>query len=137
VSNVRKVADNSKVSDFLDGYFSAGELCREFGRIDDIFSGVLELKTARDTATRSLSRQVLFRILQSCQSIDVASINDMTNGRYAYSTLASYAALARVASKAIERLIAATVPAFEIRTTEARRLIDAPYSKELRCQALI
>ena len=137
VSNVLKVSDNAKVSDFLYGYFSAGQLCREYSRIDDILSGVLELKTARDTSTRALSRQVLFRILQCCPSINVESINEMTNGRYAYSTLASYAALARVTSKAIERLIDETAPTAEITASEARRQVDAPYGEELLRQGLI
>lgn len=137
MSNVRKVADNSRVSDFLYGYFSAGELSREYSRIDDILSGVLELKTAGDTSTRALSRQVLFRILQCCPSIDVASINVMTNDRYAYSTLASYAALARVASKAIDSLISEAISQAPVTAGEARTLIDAQYSEELHRHGLI
>ena len=121
--------DNTKVRDFLFGYFSAGELCREYLAIDDIFSGVLALKSPGDSSTRSLSRQVLFHVLQWCQTIDVASINTVSNGQYAYRTLAGYAATARVASKAIEGFIDRVSPARAdaLTVSEARRRVDEPY----------
>jgi hypothetical protein len=108
------------------------ELCEDYPQIDDIFSGVLELRTAGDTSTRSLSRQVLFHILQQCRTIDVSSIRGATRTPYAYTTLAAYAALARVASKAIE----AFIETFADRNAalslgRARVAIDAPYADEL------
>jgi len=101
--------------------------------MDDIFSGILALKTAANTATRSLSRQTLFQILQHCETIDVASVNAATGGRYAYSTVASYAAVARVASKAIGSFIH-RLPEVEpprLPLGHERRNLDAPYRREL------
>ena len=43
--NVPKVHDNRKVRAFLDGYVSCQEACEDYPALDDIFSGVLELKT--------------------------------------------------------------------------------------------
>lgn len=124
--------NNLTVQNFLSDYFHAGDLCEQFHPIDDIFSGVLELKTSGNTATRSLSRQVLFHILQSCQVIDVESINEATNGQYAYSTLASYAATARVTSKALEGFIAGLPKDTATTTTkQEQQALDAPYMVEL------
>jgi len=132
VTNVAKSWDNAKVSDFLDGYFSAGELCRDYPEVDDILSGVLALKTAGDTSTRSLSRQVLFRILQCCPAIDVASIDVMTNGQYSYRSLAGYAAAARVASKALAEFADRMRPGEPqaLSFGESRKRLDAPYAIE-------
>ena len=132
MSNVPKTHNNAKVQQFLDGYVSVHELCEDYSPIDDIFSGVLELKTAGITSTRSLSRQVLFHILQQCRTIDVSSIKGMTRVPYAYRTLAAYASLARVASKAIERF----AETLSDKTTamslgRSRVAIDAPYADEL------
>ena len=89
--NVPKVHDNRKVRALLDGYVSCQELCEDYPALDDIFSGVLELKTQGDTSTRSLSRQVLFHILQQCRTIDVSSVKGATRLPYAYTTIAAYA----------------------------------------------
>lgn len=126
--NTPKIYENTVTQSLLDGYYSAAELCEEHPRIDDIFSGVLELKTIGNTATRSLSREVLFHILRLCQTIDVASIDSATNGRYAYSSLAGYAVVARVASKAIERFIARSpAEACKLTVAHERKMIDASY----------
>ena len=126
MSSTPRTHDSRKVQAFLDSYSTCGELCRAHHRIEDIFSGALELKTAGDSSTRSLSRRALFHVLQSCGSINVASINTVTNGRYAYCTLASYAAAARVASKAIERYIG-RLPSADGRLTlkQEQHLLDS------------
>lgn len=123
------------VQTFLSSYYHVSELCEEFPPVDDIFSGVLELKTPGVTSTRSLSRQVLFHILQWCPVIDVDTVNTATNGQYAYTTAAGYAALARVASKALERFIAR----LPVRTTtkDERAALDAPYMAELAALGLV
>ena len=126
--NTPKAHDNTVTQSVLDGYYSAAEVCEDHARIDDIFSGVLALKTGGNTATRSLSRQTLFHILQCCQTIDVISINKATHGRYAYSSIAGYAATARVASKAIERFIGRfPEEARKLTVAYERNLIDARY----------
>lgn len=127
--NKPKTHDNRRVQEFLDGFHTVSELCQELPAVDDIFSGVLALRTAGNSATRSLSRRALFLILQGCETIDAASVDAMTEGRYAVSTVSAYAALARVASKAIEGLIA---PGTTIAGIAAARVeLDRPYSDQL------
>lgn len=137
MSNVPKTHDNTSVQRFLDGYYSANDLARDYPEADDILSGVLELKTMGDTSTRSMSRQVLFHVLQWCPAITVASINTATNGSYAYATLARYAALARIASKSLE-VFAERLPEAVRRLSikEARRSLDALYDGDLQEQGL-
>ena len=127
-----KTHDNTRVLAFLDGYVSVHELCEDYPPMDDIFTGVLELKTGGVTSTRTLSRQVLFHILQQCQTIDVSSVKGATRLPYAYTTIAAYALLARVASKAIEGFIEKlTVKKASRSLGCARVAIDAPYADEL------
>ena len=129
MSSAPKTHDNRTVLVFLDGYYCAAELCEEHPCIDDILSGALSLQTAGDTSTRSLSRQVLFHILQRCPTIDVDAINEATSGHYAYRSLAGYAAVARVSSKAIEGYIRGRK--FGPSVVSLRQAIDAPYADEL------
>lgn len=103
--NRPKTLDNRDVRAFLEDFYCASDACECCPELDDIFSGVLALKTAGDTSTRSLSRQVLFHVLQWCDSIDVASISEATQATYAPRTMERYAAVARVASRAIRRVI--------------------------------
>ena len=124
--------NNRKVQAFLDGYVSCHEACEDYPPLDDIFSGVLELKTEGVTSTRSLSRQVLFHLLQQCPTIDVSFIKAATRLPYAYTTIAAYAALARVASKAIEGFIETlSEKKAALSLGRARNAIDAPYADEL------
>lgn len=137
VSGVPKRHDNLRVSRFLAGYLSAGELCADYAAVADILKGSLMLKTEGNTATRPLSRQVLFHILQQCPSIDVSSLAAATNGRYAYRSLAGYAALARVASKALEAFIDKLPAAARLKSVaEQRRAIDGPYMIKLQSLGL-
>ena len=130
--NTPKAYQNLTVRTFLADYFHAGELCAEFPQIDDIFSGALELKTSGNSSTRSLSRQVLFHSLQWCSVVDVASINEATNHHYAYRTLASYAAAARVVSKAMERFIGAlSKTPHRLTLRQEQQALDAPFMAEL------
>jgi len=136
--NPPKTHDNERVQAFLQPYLKPHELCEDLPKVDDIFSGVLQLKTAGDTSTRSLSRRTLFHILQSCPSIDVASIDRAVDGRYAYNTLAAYAAAARVASKALQGLIE-RLPEGALRLTivQERHRLDGPYHDGLREMGLL
>lgn len=130
--------DNLPIHEFLFGFYSVGELCAHFPQVDHILTGVLELKTAGDTSVRTLSRSTLFHILQWCPTIDVASINTATNGRYAYNTVAGYAATARVASKALRRFIEELPPtASRMTIKEAQQSVDAPHHEELRTLGLL
>ena len=62
-----------------------------------------------------------------------------THGRYAYSTLAEYAAIARVASKAIEGYLATLppLPADAKTLRQCQQELDAPYAAELRVLGLM
>ena len=136
--NQPKSHDNSIVSDFLSGYFHAGDVCERHPQVDDIFSGALGLKTPGNSATRTLSRKVLFQILQSCQVIDVESISQVTCRQYKYSTVAVYSATARVISKALHRFIMGLPLNPEaVSVREARDAIDAPYRPELLALGLV
>jgi hypothetical protein len=136
--NKPKTHDNTTVKDFLANYIHAGDLCEHHPRADDIFTGVLESKTEGISSTRTLSRKVLFQILQWCPVIDVDSINAVTRKQYAYRSMTSYAATARVASKALERFIG-SLPSTPQKMTlrQAREELDAPYMAELRELGLV
>jgi hypothetical protein len=138
VSSSPKRHPNEKVQAFLSNYYFVSELCGEFPQIDDIFSGVLALKTSGDTASRSFSRSVLFHILQWCPVIDVDSVEMLTAGKYASNTVSRYTSLARVTSKAIERFVE-TLPSWPIECTvkEAREALDAPHKEALKALGLI
>lgn len=132
MSNTPKTHNNTRVRAFLAGYVSMQELCEDYPPIDDIISGILELKTEGVTSTRTLSRQVLFHILQQCRTIDLSSVKGTTRVPYAYTTLAAYAALARVASKAVERFTDALAEGkAALSLGRARAALDAPYADEL------
>ena len=133
MANKAKTHDNGTVRRFLEGYSCVSELCEEHPRTDDIFAGVLGLRSPGDGSTRALSRSVVFGILQHCETINVTSIEWLANGSYAYATLAKYAALARNVSKAHEVFIRKLQDADTASTVGAsRRDLDAVYAAELR-----
>lgn len=132
------VHDNTQVQRFLAGYYCVSELCEDYREVDDIFSGVLELKTQGDTATRSLSRQQLFHILQWCPVITATAVNRATNARHASRTVEKYAALARVASKALEGFLRKLPKgARKVSVKDSRDAVDGPYHEELRALGLL
>ena len=128
--------DNARVRRFLSNYFCVSELCEGYPKFDDIFSGALSLKTTGKSSTRTLSRSTLFHMLQHCRVVSTKNIHTATNRRYAYSTLAEYAACARVVSKAIESYVAALPPRPEDTTAQSRRELDAPYMAQLAAAGL-
>jgi hypothetical protein len=136
--NKPKTHDNRSVQEFLFAFAGWSDLHSHVPSADDIVTGALELKTAGDSSTRTLSRRRLFHILRQCSQIDVESVGAATGDRLAYTTLASYAARARVASKALERFIAGrprkgTVPTLR----QEQQMLDAPFHEELRAQGLL
>jgi hypothetical protein len=129
--------DNIRVQRFLGSYLRAFELYEDHPQIDDILSGTLVLKTEGKSSTRTLSRSTLFHILQRCRNITVKAADEATTGQYAYSTLAEYAALARVASKAIEGYLDTLPPRPKRTLQQCRRALDAPYRAELVAAGLV
>lgn len=123
--------DNQATAGFLAGYFTAAEACSAFPWLDDILSGVLALRTERDSGTRTLSRKVLFFLLQRCDVISTKHFQEALQGRYQARTVERYAAVARVASKAIEWRIQAAPAATREDAREASRSIDAEWKADL------
>mgnify|MGYP000885099735 CR=1 FL=1 len=78
MANKPKTRDNGAVSAFLGEFLTAGELIEAHPRTDDIITGVLEARTAGDTADCTLSRRVLFHVLQQCPAISVEHIAAVT-----------------------------------------------------------
>lgn len=118
---------NAEASDYLADYLNASEACADLPWLDDILAGVLALRTEGDSGTRSLSRKVLFLVLQRCQVISSRHVDTALGGRYQPRTVERYASLARVASRAIAARIpgaggvAESLPA-------AREELDGPFS---------
>lgn len=127
--NAPKSLNNSRVQAIVANYWDAADICRDLPSVDDILSGVLAAKTTGNSRTRPLSRRTLFHILQWCAVIDVAAVREATHGKYAYSTVASYAAAARVASRALERFFAG-LPETRLNTglKESQTTLDASYA---------
>lgn len=125
------IHQSTKTCTFLDSYLTSAEACEDHPWLDCILSGVLALRTAGDTATRSLSRKVLFNLLQQCEVISTREVAEVLRGRYASRTIEQYALTARVVSKAIERRLAFGTPVNVIGSRQARRELDAPYQAAL------
>ncbi|QTD44214.1 hypothetical protein [Ottowia testudinis] len=115
--------------------------------MDDIFTGVSRLQAEGDGSTRPLSRSRLFHVLSVCDDISadaVAQAMSDVGERQAR----KYAGHARVASKAIARLLdqrpwmEAAVsfwsPSGARQTiAEAQAELDEPYFAELRAAGLM
>jgi hypothetical protein len=117
---------NAEVADYLADYFSASEACADLPWLDDILTGVLALRTDGDSRTRSLSRKVLFLVLQRCQVISTKHVGTALGGRYQPRTVERYASLARVASLATAARLprAGAAPGSVL---AAREELDAPF----------
>jgi hypothetical protein len=84
--------DNQQVQRFLLRHPSSGVA---LSIIDDTISS---------RPTRRLSRDALVRVLSKCPTITTKAVDEVTGGRYGYSALAEYAALAREASARLAEL---------------------------------
>lgn len=134
--------DNTAARAIVDPFLTVGQLCRAIPQADDILCGVLAARAEGDTATRTLSRRSLFRILQACPSITVEAVREALPRGYAERTLRAYAAAARVASRALAGLAVlhphAVRRALEQQTDRLERLrLDAPYHRDLERQGLL
>jgi hypothetical protein len=84
------------VHSFLSSYSEEG-LCKLHPKVRNIICSTIKLQHPR-----KLSFSTLLRILQGCPVITVRAADEATRHRYARSTISEYAALARIASKAIQ-----------------------------------
>jgi hypothetical protein len=129
------VQDNAAVRQFVASFWKSSEMTGTYPATDDILSGALALKTEGDTATRSLSRTVLFYILGSVDSISVREVQALLRNRYSERTAQRYAEAARVASRALSAYLGTLdkVQSAKVQTSvlAVRRIIDAPYAREI------
>lgn len=91
--------DNSIVAAALADYWTAWQACESHPGFDDILSAALAARTGGDSATRSLCRRKLFRILQHCQVITTAAVAELLPASYKSRTVEKYAQAARLASR--------------------------------------
>lgn len=101
--------DNRRVQTFMCKFMKTSQLLDNFPSIDDVFSGVVWLQTVGEKHDGPLSKRNLFRVLRSCEVIETTAVTAALavghNAAYSKSTVARYSAAARVASRAIARLL--------------------------------
>lgn len=124
--------DNQRVLAFVAHYPSAFDLGQDRPPLDDVLTGATLLQPEGQGSTRPLSKARLFIVLQRCPTISVKAVAEALGGECSPTTAVRYAAIARVASKAIARHLDRH-PAWE---DEAATLatcmeaVDAPYRFE-------
>ena len=132
--------DNSRVHAFTGDYLFLAELTEEHPALNDIFTGAVHLQTEGDSRSRPLLKGRLFAILSNVPFITAAAVAEALNLPADSSTARAYALAARVASKAIERLLNQR-PWMELSGNQSIRAaqaeLDAPYFAELRAQGLM
>ncbi len=130
--NIPKVHDNRRVLSFMDQFDGMGEACHTFPGIDDLITGALLLSTPGHTATRTLSRKLLFMILTNCPSISTQAVHELTQHRYSDNQAGRYAQLSRLVSKALDPWLDTHPDGMEYTGTRAeQRATDAPHRQDL------
>lgn len=126
------IHDNSRVQAFVLCFDNASDLAETIPRLNDAITGITHLQTEGQASTRPLSKPMLFRALQGCATIDTLSVAVALGRDYSLAAVKRYTAIARVASKAIDRLLDMH-PAWESIATQlkkSREEIDGPYFRE-------
>ncbi len=125
-----KHQDNTTVRTFTRCFWNASDMIETYPKTDDILSGVLALKTERDTATRSLSRTHLFKILSILPRITAHDVGVLLGSRYNERTCQKYAAAASTASRAIAAYLSTLTEVQTARKCDSRlahmQALDAP-----------
>ena len=108
-------------------------------RLDDAITGITHLQSEGQASTRPLSKPMLFRALKRCKTIDTASVAVALGREYSLATVKRYTAVARVASKAIDRLLDmhTSWETIAIQLKESREEIDRPYFQEAQALGLM
>jgi hypothetical protein len=126
-----KQHNNTAVGLFVRCFWNASDMIEMYPKTDDILSGVLALKSERDTATRSLSRSHLFKILGVLPRISAHDVRVVLGARYNERTCQKYAAAACTASKALASYISTMTEVQAARKYNSRlahmQAMDAPY----------
>jgi hypothetical protein len=125
--------NNRRVRAFISEHLSLSKLMEAHPVMDDVFTGAVRLQTVGEQHDRPLSRRRVFRVLQSCEVIETATVAQVlatgfepVRGR---STIARYSGAARVTANAISRLLDLN-PEWEVTTME-RHALDASYLEDL------
>lgn len=89
--------------------YSLRELLETYSRIEDVFTGVVHLQSEGQGNTRPLSKRKLYAALRSCSVISTETVA-MALARVSVevpsnATVGRYAAIARIASRAIDDLL--------------------------------
>ena len=99
------------MKNILEHFVDIYELEGQFAAIESILCGASHLKTEGDTATRpQVKIGLLFRLLQALPTISTDAVKVFLGSAAGDSTVWSYAAAARVASKGIEAWFRACTP---------------------------
>ncbi|MEZ5630604.1 MAG: hypothetical protein R3F09_07840 [Burkholderiaceae bacterium] len=131
--------DNRRVQAFMGAFDSVLSLTAEHPQLESLFTGVVHLQPEGRGSTRPLSKLQLFRVLQGCDHLNTDRVIQAMGRERADSSVYRYAALARVASKATERLLTGH-PEWEPEAAlrkASREELDAPYLAELRAAGLV
>jgi hypothetical protein len=133
------VHDNRRVRAFIRRFDSAFDLAEELPTVDDALTGITHLQTEGQGSTRPLSKRILFRALRECEGISSQSVAAALGRDFSRASVGRYTAIARVASKAIERILDLR-PDWERCAgglAADRTEIDAPYRAELAACDLV
>lgn len=133
--------DNQRVQAFVSEYSTATELIEAHPVIDDVLTGAARLATDGEAHDRPLSKRRIFRVLHACELIDTAAVASVLSTGFraitGKSTIARYAAAARVSANAIHGLLSKN-PKWETMTVNSdARALDAPYLDELAAAGLV
>jgi hypothetical protein len=133
--------DNQRVQAFVSEFHTATELIEAHPVIDDVLTGAARLATEGEAHDRPLSKRRIFRVLSACELIDTSAVASVLSTGFkaitGKSTIARYAAAARVSANAINGLLNRN-PAWETLTLNSEaRALDAPYLEELAAAGLV
>lgn len=131
--------DNARVRAFVCNFDSLSALTEALPRLDDVLTGITCLQSVGQASTRPLSKRMLFAALQRCETIDTLGVAVALGRDYKRAAIARYTAVARVASKAIDRLLDMH-PAWEgaeLQTKKSREDTDRPYFQEAQALGLM
>lgn len=103
--NATKLFDSGRVQQFIARFPHISALYGHARAIDDIFEGSVRAQSEGHTATRPLSKRMLFRVLARCPTIGTQAVDWAIGGGYSRAQVYRYAAAGRVASRAIASLL--------------------------------
>jgi hypothetical protein len=126
--------DNRRVKALTLCFDTGTDLCEALPQLDDVLTGITYLQSEGQASTRPLSKRLLLRVLQRSDTISTQCVSVALGRDYSAAAIARYTAVARAASKAIDRLLdqypSWEATAFQLK--ERRGELDKPYLLELQ-----